>query len=268
MPSASGWQRWASCRGGGDPCFVTHDPLVDTAKADSLTAYNNAFAQTPDTGFVAGDNQLGGQTLTAGVYRFPAATTANLIGTLTLDGEGDPNAVWVFQATSSLVTAAGSQALLTGAAQPCNVFKNGALPAPFFYLEVADSPTGQSHERFRQRPESCQSVCGKPGMRWQARPLPFLQCRQPDRAARGQLSQHAGRQRLADQQRQQRRRGRPHALRMGDDHAILLSWACVRLRSDASYYLRPNQSHESLTFAWWNAPLPIWLRSGSLRLRF
>jgi len=162
MPSASGWQRWASCRGGGDPCFVTHDPLVDTAKADSLTAYNNAFAQTPDTGFVAGDNQLGGQTLTAGVYRFPAATTANLIGTLALDGEGVPNAVWVFQATSSLVTAAGSQALLTGASQPCNVFKNGALPAPFFYLEVADSPTGQSHERFRQRPESCQSVCGKP----------------------------------------------------------------------------------------------------------
>ena len=120
MPSASGWQRWASWRGGGDPCFVTDDPLLDTAKADLLTAYNNAFAQTPDTGFIAGDNHLGGQTLTAGVYRFPAATTANLIGTLTLDG--DPNAVWVFQATSSLVTAAGSQALLTGAAQACNVF--------------------------------------------------------------------------------------------------------------------------------------------------
>ena len=26
-------------------------------------------------------------------------------------------------------------------------------------------------------------------------------------------------------------------------------------RSDASYHLRPNQSYESLTFAWWNAPL-------------
>ena len=32
-------------------------------------------------------------------------------------------------------------------------------------------------------------------------------------------------------------------------------------RSDASYHLRPNQSYESLTFAWWNAPLLIWLRS-------
>jgi hypothetical protein len=104
-----------------------------------LTAYNNAFAQTPDTGFVAGVNQLGGQPLTAAVYRFPAATTPNLIETLTLDGEGDPNAVWVFQANFSLVTAAGSQALLTGAAQACNVFKNGALPAPFFYLDAAVS---------------------------------------------------------------------------------------------------------------------------------
>lgn len=37
---------------------------------------------------------------------------------------------------------------------------------------------------------------------------------------------------------------------------------------DASYYLRPNQSHECLPFAWWNAPRWIWLGSGSLRLRF
>ena len=40
------------------------------------------------------------------------------------------------------------------------------------------------------------------------------------------------------------------------------------LRRDASYRPRPNPSHESLAFAWWNAPLPIRLRAGSLRLRF
>jgi len=51
----------------GHPPYVTLklSLVLDTAKADLLTAYNNAFAQTPDTGFVAGDNQLGGQTLTA-----------------------------------------------------------------------------------------------------------------------------------------------------------------------------------------------------------
>jgi len=31
-------------------------------------------------------------------------------------------------------------------------------------------------------------------------------------------------------------------------------------RSDASYHLRPNQSYDSLTFAWWNAPLLIALQ--------
>jgi hypothetical protein len=30
-------------------------------------------------------------------------------------------------------------------------------------------------------------------------------------------------------------------------------------RSDASYHLRPDQSRDSLTFAWWNAPLLIGL---------
>ena len=52
------------------------------------------------TTFTGVDNQLGGQTLTAGVYNFGHATTANLSGVLTLSGPG----VFIFQATSDLVT--------------------------------------------------------------------------------------------------------------------------------------------------------------------
>lgn len=63
---------------------------------------------------------LAGRTLTPGVYT--SATSLGLSGDLTLDGQGDPNAVFIFQAGSTLTTASGSRVLLTGAAQACNVF--------------------------------------------------------------------------------------------------------------------------------------------------
>jgi uncharacterized repeat protein (TIGR01451 family) len=102
------------------PCRVTNAGLLTTAKNDLTVAYGSAAGRTPDTTFVAGDNQLGGQTLTAGVYRFGGAVTANLIGNLTLSG--DASDVWIFQATSTLITAASSSVTLTGGAQACNVF--------------------------------------------------------------------------------------------------------------------------------------------------
>lgn len=102
------------------PCRVTNPGLLTQAKNDLTTAYGNAAGRTPDTTFVAADNQLGGQTLTGGVYRFGGAVTANLIGNLTLSG--DASSVWIFQATSTLITAASSSVTLTGGAQACNVF--------------------------------------------------------------------------------------------------------------------------------------------------
>ena len=102
------------------PCRVTNAGLLTTAKNDLTTAYNDAAGRTPDSTLVAGDNQLGGQTLVAGVYRFGHATTANLIGNLTLDGSASD--IWIFQATSDLVTASSSSVTFTGGAQACNVF--------------------------------------------------------------------------------------------------------------------------------------------------
>jgi hypothetical protein len=102
------------------PCRVTDPARLTTAKNDLTTAYNDAAGRIPDSTLSGGDDQLGGKTLTAGVYRFGHGSTANLIGDLTLNG--DASSVWVFQATSDLVTATSSRVILTGGAQACNVF--------------------------------------------------------------------------------------------------------------------------------------------------
>ncbi|MEX1051962.1 MAG: ice-binding family protein [Patescibacteria group bacterium] len=81
---------------GPDGIAGNNPGLLTTAKNDLVTAYDNAAGQSATSTFVGADNQLGGQTLTPGVYAFGGASTANLIGTLTLDGQGDANAVFIF----------------------------------------------------------------------------------------------------------------------------------------------------------------------------
>jgi hypothetical protein len=63
---------------------------------------------------------LGGQTLTPGVYN--SASSIGLTGVLTLDGRGNSNSVFVFQAGSTLTTATASQVKLINGAKSCNVF--------------------------------------------------------------------------------------------------------------------------------------------------
>ena len=93
------------------------DAVAGQAQTDLTTAYNDAAARTP-AATVSGD--LGGRTLTAGVYK--SASSLGLTGDLTLDGQGNPNAVFIFQAGSTLTTASGSHVNLINGAQPCNVF--------------------------------------------------------------------------------------------------------------------------------------------------
>jgi hypothetical protein len=104
------------------PIGSVNDPgLLTTAKNDLSTAFTFASGQ-PATSIAGGDNQLGGKTLNAGVYSIAAATTANLIGTLKLDAQGDPNAVFIIQCSSTLVTASASSVVLINGAQACHVF--------------------------------------------------------------------------------------------------------------------------------------------------
>jgi serine protease AprX len=97
-----------------------------TAKADLTAAYDAAAAKTP-TATAAAD--LGGSTLTPGVYN--SASSIGLTGTLTLDGQGDPNAQFIFQAGSTLITASASRVELVNGAQPCNVFWQVGSSATF-----------------------------------------------------------------------------------------------------------------------------------------
>jgi hypothetical protein len=83
------------------------------------TAYNDAAGRTPVTANVPAE--LGGRTLTAGVYT-SIDGTFHVTGVLTLDMQGDPNAVFIFKTASTLTTASGSSVVFTNGSGPCNVF--------------------------------------------------------------------------------------------------------------------------------------------------
>ena len=104
----------------GDVAGTIHvdDPVAVKAQNDFITAYDDVASRTP-TATVLTD--LGGTTLTPGVYTSASGTFSNT-GNLTLDAQGDPNAVFVFQTVSTLLTAGASTVTLTGGAQARNVF--------------------------------------------------------------------------------------------------------------------------------------------------
>jgi len=91
--------------------------------ADALTAFND-LASRPD-GTDPGAGQLGGLTLLPGVYK--SASGAFLItgSDLTLDAQGNANAVWIFQMASSLTVGtpvASRSVILINGAQAANVY--------------------------------------------------------------------------------------------------------------------------------------------------
>jgi Ice-binding-like len=92
-------------------------PASNPGQAD-LTAAYTTLAGLPCAATV-GPN-LAGLTLTQGVYCVGAAVS-NLPGTLTLDAQGNPNAVFVFQMSSTLITSPGSTVSLINGANACRV---------------------------------------------------------------------------------------------------------------------------------------------------
>ncbi|MEU0394267.1 ice-binding family protein [Streptomyces sp. NPDC006208] len=93
------------------------DTVAGQAKVDLVAAYNDAAGQASN-GALPPD--AGGLTLVPGVYT--ASSSLGLTGTLTLDAQGNSNAVWVFQVGSTLTTASNSSVSLINGASPCNVF--------------------------------------------------------------------------------------------------------------------------------------------------
>jgi hypothetical protein len=106
--------------------YTAVDAAVTSAKVDLTTAYNDAAGRTPATTVTA---DLGGQTLTPGVYK--SASSLAVTGTLTLDAENDPDAVFIFQAGSTLTSASSATIALVNKADACNVFWQVGSSATF-----------------------------------------------------------------------------------------------------------------------------------------
>ncbi len=99
--------------------------IASQAALDALAAFNDLSPASRPGGTDPGAGQLGGLTLPPGTYK-AAAGSFLITGTdLTLDGQGNANAVWVFQMASSLtVGAAGAprSIILINGANAKNVF--------------------------------------------------------------------------------------------------------------------------------------------------
>jgi hypothetical protein len=92
------------------------DAAAAQAQADLTAAYGDAAGRRPAAVLPA---DIGGLFLTAGVHRREAAL--GLTGDVTLDAQGDPDAVFVLQA-GTLTAASSSRVRLAGRAQACKVF--------------------------------------------------------------------------------------------------------------------------------------------------
>src|SRR5512133_1688692 len=102
------------------PNHTTDDVDTQNAKTALSTAYTNAAGQDGGPSIPITANLGTMSPLLPGVYN--SGSSIGLTGVLTLDGGGDPNAIFVFQAGSSLITASSSEVVLTNGAQACNVY--------------------------------------------------------------------------------------------------------------------------------------------------
>jgi hypothetical protein len=93
------------------------DPTAAQAQLDLTTAFNNAAGRVNPNAVPA---DIGGTVIAPGLYKAPVSL--GITGTVTLDGQNNPNSVFIFQIPSTLTTAVGSSVTLINSASPCNVF--------------------------------------------------------------------------------------------------------------------------------------------------
>ncbi len=98
------------------------DNTAAQAKVDLLAAYNDGASRL-NPAVLPGN--LGGLTLTPGLYKTASSTGINGTGPqaiLTLDAQGDANAIFVFQMGTTLITTVGTQVVLSGGAKAANIY--------------------------------------------------------------------------------------------------------------------------------------------------
>ena len=100
-----------------------NDPIVAQAQADLLAAYNDAVSRSTNAQTLPGN--MGGLTFTPGLYVNSTSVLISGAGpgnNVTLDAQGNPNAVFIFKMGSTLTTATSSQVILAGGAKASHVF--------------------------------------------------------------------------------------------------------------------------------------------------
>jgi hypothetical protein len=120
--------------GGFPPAILVGTQQINTnlatqGKLDLTAAYNDAAGRT-STDIVTLSGNIGGLTLTPGLYK----TTSSLAissGDLTFDAKGNGNAVFIIQIASSLTTTSGRKVFLKGGASASNIFWQVGSSATF-----------------------------------------------------------------------------------------------------------------------------------------
>ena len=100
-----------------------NDPIVTKAQADLLAAFNDATSRSTNAQTLPGN--MGGLTFTPGLYVNSTSVLISGAGpnnNVTLDAQGNPNAVFIFKMGSTLTTGVGSQVILAGGAKASHVF--------------------------------------------------------------------------------------------------------------------------------------------------
>jgi uncharacterized repeat protein (TIGR02543 family) len=110
------------------PGTATSFLIAQQALADANVAYINISPASKPGGIDPGAGELGGLTLAPGIYKSASGTFNISNGDLTLDAQGNPNAVWIFQTNAGLTVGIAGP---TGAKSV--VMINGGLPKNVFW---------------------------------------------------------------------------------------------------------------------------------------
>lgn len=100
------------------PCRVINASRLTTAVSNMQTAYTDAAGRSNPNFLNLGAGNIGGLTLTPGVYKW----TSNVIIPTNVTISGRPTDVWIFQVAGTLTMSSSVQITLAGGAQAKNIF--------------------------------------------------------------------------------------------------------------------------------------------------
>lgn len=106
-----------------------NDAIANQAKLDLTAAYNDVAGRTA-TNIVTLSGNIGGLTLTPGLYKSTSSLEITS-GDVTFDAKGNPGAIFIIQIASSFTTGSGRKVILSGGALPSNIYWQVGSSATF-----------------------------------------------------------------------------------------------------------------------------------------